>query len=190
MALLAETLVDEWLNRQGFFTVRGIKHGNDEIDLLGVRPKGSSLEAWHVEVQASFRPIGYIARVTDEIAKDFPATPKSAKKRPPDIVRACAEAWVQSKFKKQPKQAVRDQAWPGLTWNYVLVHAVVREAEELKAIAACGVRLIALHDVLEGLAHKAAKGIRGGAGTDFSEIIEYFSKHSIASLSVKSDSRL
>ena len=37
MALLAESLVDEWLNRQGFFTIRGIKHGVGEIDLLGVR---------------------------------------------------------------------------------------------------------------------------------------------------------
>ena len=42
MALLAEQLVDEWLNRKGFFTVRGIKEGVDEIDLLGVRPSKST----------------------------------------------------------------------------------------------------------------------------------------------------
>ena len=41
MAALAESLVDEWLNRQGFFTVRGLKHGVDEIDLLGVRQSGT-----------------------------------------------------------------------------------------------------------------------------------------------------
>jgi hypothetical protein len=180
MALLAETLVDEWLNRQGFFTVRGIKHGNDEIDLLGVRPRESQLEAWHVEVQASFRPIGYISPVTDEIAKKFVATPKSAKKRPPEIVGECAEAWVESKFKKQRKKSAREQAWPGQNWEYVFVHAVVREPEELKAIAACGVRLVPLHEVLKDLEHAAATGIRGGAGTDFSEIIEYFKKHSAA----------
>src|SRR5215212_11832076 len=27
VALLAETLVEEWLNRQGYFTVRGVKGG-------------------------------------------------------------------------------------------------------------------------------------------------------------------
>ncbi|SDJ83953.1 hypothetical protein SAMN05428973_106364 [Duganella sp. OV510] len=32
MALLAESLVDEWLNRKGFFIVRGLKHGVGEID--------------------------------------------------------------------------------------------------------------------------------------------------------------
>lgn len=176
MSLLAETLVDEWLNRQGFFTVRGIKHGNDEIDLLGIRPALSTLEAWHVEVQASFRPIGYIAPVTDEIAKRFDATRKSAKKRPPAIVKECAEAWVESKFQKRQKVSAREQAWPGQKWCYVFVHAVVRETEELEAIAACGVRLVPLYEVLQGLEHAAAKGIRGGAGTDFSEIIEYFKK--------------
>jgi hypothetical protein len=178
MALLAEVLVDEWLNRQGFFTVRGIKHGNDGIDLLGVRPKGPELEAWHVEVQASFRPIGYISPVTNEIAKKFAATPKSAKKRPAEIVKECAEAWVESKFKKLGKISAREQAWLGQNWKYVFVHAVVREPEELVAIADCGVRLVPLHEVLKGLEHEAAKGIRGGAGTDFSEIIEYFKKHS------------
>ncbi len=178
MALLAETLVDEWLNRQGFFTVRGIKHGNDEIDLLGVRPSNTKLEAWHVEVQASFRPIGYISPVTDDIAKRFVASPKSAKKRPPEIVKECAESWVESKFNKDKKKIVREQAWPRQDWKYVFVHAVVREPDELKAIAACGVRLVPFHEVLQQLEHNAAAGIRGGAGTDFSEIIEYFKKHS------------
>ena len=35
MALLAEELVEEWLNRQGYFTIRGIKFGVHEIDLQG-----------------------------------------------------------------------------------------------------------------------------------------------------------
>jgi hypothetical protein len=70
MGLLAESLVDEWLNRAGFFTVRGIKHGVGEMDLLGVRPRMSSLEAWHVEVQASFRPISYIASLPDDAPEE------------------------------------------------------------------------------------------------------------------------
>src|SRR5437867_4098752 len=98
MAALAESLVDEWLNRQGFFTVRGIKHGVDEIDLLGVRPGKNQNDAWHVEVQASFRPIGYIGPVTKEIAVEFSASKTSAKKRPIEIVRKCAESWVHRKF--------------------------------------------------------------------------------------------
>jgi len=38
MALLAEEIVEEWLNHQGNFTIRGIKLGVNEIDLLAVKP--------------------------------------------------------------------------------------------------------------------------------------------------------
>ena len=33
MALLAEEIVEEWLNRQGYFTIRGVKVGVHEMDL-------------------------------------------------------------------------------------------------------------------------------------------------------------
>ncbi len=36
MALLAEEVVEEWLNRNGYFTIRGIKVGVDEIDTLAI----------------------------------------------------------------------------------------------------------------------------------------------------------
>lgn len=179
MALLAESLVDEWLNRQGFFTVRGIRHGHDEIDLLGVRPTNEGLEAWHVEVQASFRPMGYIAPVTDTIAKRFPVPPKSAKKRPQEILEDCAKAWVLSKFARESKQKIRDKAWPNLKWRFFLVHARSRWPAELEAIGNSGVELIPLFRVLEELRHDSARGIRGGAATDLSEIIEYFARHTI-----------
>ena len=62
MALLAETLVEEWLNRDGYFTICGVKHGQGEMDLLAVRPESGGVVGCHVEVTVSFRPIGYIAR--------------------------------------------------------------------------------------------------------------------------------
>lgn len=34
MALVAETFAEEWLNRQGYFTIRGVKTGPGETDLL------------------------------------------------------------------------------------------------------------------------------------------------------------
>ena len=57
MALLAEELVEEWLNRQGYFTIRGIKIGVQELDLLAVRFKDGKSECRHIEVQASMRPM-------------------------------------------------------------------------------------------------------------------------------------
>ena len=69
MALLAEEIVEEWLNRQGYFTIRGIKLGVHEIDLLAIRPGPTRLECRHIEVQASVRPISYITRVPVETQK-------------------------------------------------------------------------------------------------------------------------
>lgn len=57
MALLAEELVEEWLNRKGYFTIRGVKLGVHEIDLLAIRPSDAGLECRHLEVQASVRPL-------------------------------------------------------------------------------------------------------------------------------------
>lgn len=176
MAALAESLVDEWLNRQGFFTVRGLKHGVDEIDLLGVRPGKKSLEAWHVEVQASFRPIGYISPLLNDFVPSFAKSKTSAKERPLEILKPCVTAWVDGKFRSDAKTKARESAWPGLKWHQVLVHAVVREDVELELIAAEGIELIALHNVLAKLKHAAGK-LKGGAGTDLAEMIEYYNEY-------------
>ena len=178
MALLAESLVDEWLNRKGFFTVRGVKHGVGEIDLLGVRPIKRALEAWHVEVQASFRPIGYIAPLTGDSLPGFARSKTSMKARSRKLIEAAVTAWVSKKFTSKAKQAAREMAWPGLKWKHVFVHAVVREPIELELMAAQGVQIVPLHQVLVELGHAVTTGIRGGAGTDLSEVIEYFYKHS------------
>jgi hypothetical protein len=69
MALLAEELVEEWLNRRGYFTIRGVKLGVHEIDLLAIRPSASGLECRHLEVQASVRPVSYITRVPKDVQK-------------------------------------------------------------------------------------------------------------------------
>ena len=67
MMLLAESLADEWLNRQVFFTMRGVKEGVGEIDILAVRPNQEGhFTGWHVEVQIGFRPVGYISKGTKQ----------------------------------------------------------------------------------------------------------------------------
>ena len=177
MALLAESLVDEWLNRQGFFTIRGVKHGVGEIDLLGVRPNGVGLEGWHVEVQASFRPIGYISPLAQESLQGFAKSRTSMKHRSRVLLEGAITAWIAKKYTSPSKRAARERAWPGLEWKKVMVHAVVREPIELELIQSHNVELVPLHRVLKELGHSAATGIKGGAGTDLSELIEYFYKN-------------
>lgn len=68
MALLAEEIVEEWLRRRGYFTIRGARSGDGEIDLLAVKPGPEGLlDCRHVEVRASSNPIGYITVPTREL---------------------------------------------------------------------------------------------------------------------------
>jgi hypothetical protein len=177
MALVAETLVDEWMNRKAFFTVRGIKDGIDEIDLLGVRPLNGGLEGWHAEVQVGFRPIGYICKLTDELAQRFGKKPTSAWQRPAGAVRECAQAWVARTFTHAKKRAAREHAWPGISWRNLFVHGVVREPDELQAIRSEGIELIPSHTILDELCHQTDQGFPAAAGTDLAEIVAYYECH-------------
>ena len=95
MAILDEEIVEQWLNQHGFFTMRGIKCGVDEIDLLALKPNQLKPEFWHVEVQVSFRPVGYIGGDTN------------AKKRTKDQIRDGVKKWVEKKFTSKKKSGKR-----------------------------------------------------------------------------------
>lgn len=177
MALLAETLVDEWLNRNNFFTMRGLKHGVHEIDLLGIQLNKINYTARHVEVQVSLRPIGYIAPLLPQYVPSFAKSKTSAKVRPPEIMKTSVEAWVQKKFTTPDKVRVREEKWPGCKWDLIFVHGVVKDKYELEVMRNLGITTIPLSKILYELKHSPGK-ITGGAGTDFAELIEYYNEQS------------
>lgn len=173
MSLLSETLVDEWLNRQGFLTMRGIKNaGVDEIDLLGVRPIRNGLEAWHVEAQISFNPVGYITQLSKSEQKRTQRKPGSAVHRDDTVLKESVYEWLHKKFDSPKKVKLREKVWPGLSWKRVFIHGVVRHPEELDVIGSRGIELVPFRKVLEFL--NEGEGITGASGTDISDIIRYF----------------
>jgi hypothetical protein len=167
-------LVEEWLNRQGFFTIRGVKQGLGEMDLLAVRPQDDGVVGWHVEVTVSFRPIGYIAR---EPAGGDGRRGSHVRKRSAEQVRAYARAWVEAKFRAPGKAALRDRLWPGARWSWHLVHGAVRYAGELEAFAGEGVVCHPFHGLLSDLSQLGDDGFSGSAGGDLAEIIAYYKAH-------------
>ena len=174
MALLAESLVEEWLNRRGFFTIRGIKHGIAEIDLLAIRHEETSVTGWHVEVQVSFRPVGYIAKLTDDMARDLNRVRTNASARTPEQIETCARAWVQSKFKASAKAKARERLWPHVQWQYHLVHAKVRERRELEVFQKEGVTCHSFRGLLADLSRRKDHSFSGSAGGDLAEIVSYY----------------
>ena len=177
MSLLAESLVEEWLNRAGYFTIRGARFGVSEMDLLAVRHGSDGLEARHIEAQVSTNPIAYISPLTETHAKQLGKARTSAWKRPRDVLEASVSAWVEKKFFARTKVLARQKAWPGLTWSLEFVHGVVRHPEELELIRGHGIKTHTFHSVLASLCDESALAHKGGAGTDIAEMIAYYVKH-------------
>lgn len=169
MSLLAEEIVEEWLNRQGFFTIRGIKIGVDEIDLLAMRVNGNYTECRHIEVTASINPMSYISRVPLEIQR---ATGRSATSRTPrttDELRVGIREWIERKFNLNKKRQLREKLFPGI-WSFELVVNKVFCVEELDLFSEAGIKVLHLRDILLELKNNTTL-IKKASGTSLVDLI-------------------
>ena len=174
MALLAEELVEEWLNRKGYFTIRGVKVGVDEIDILAVKfqdPK--NIDCRHIEVQASMRPIGYISRIPKKHLNQGQAA-TSAAKRSDNVLKEGVSEWVEKKYNKIKKTKLLETLFPS-QWSKYLVHNNVKSEKELEYIAAEGIRLIPLTDIIKELNEKEFE-VKSASGADFADLIQLAAK--------------
>lgn len=168
MALLAEEIVEEWLNRQGYFTIRGIKMGVQEIDLLAIKYlHDGQAECRHIEVQASIRPVSYISRVPKEGQKSGRA-PNSAKRSDDELIQGVSE-WVEKKFERSDKKALMAKLWKG-QWSSELVVNVVKSAHELRLIEGHKIKIYRLTDIVRSLS-EGKFVIAGASGADIVDLI-------------------
>ena len=163
MALFDEQLVEEWLNRDRFFTIRGVKSGVDEIDLLAIRKTEDAFECWHIEVQVSYRPIGYVGGDTN------------ARKRTSDEVKAGVEQWVEKKFTSEKKVARRNEILPDVRWKYVFVHGVLRDQSELEIMRSLGIETLPYREVLAALRDDVKSSNSSSTASNIAEMLRYMS---------------
>ena len=170
MSLLGEEVVEEWLNRNGYFTIRGIKVGVDEIDILAIRPlPDGKHECRHIEVQISINPISYITKVPAAIRKDTGIGPHNAKKR--DVVQLTqgVHEWVEAKFNTPRKAELQNSLCVG-SWTKELVVGTVKYEEELDLLRQAGVMVHRLKDILSEMVEKSTV-IKAAAGTDLFDLM-------------------
>lgn len=134
MPLIGEEVVEEWLRQQGYFTIRGVKLGVHEMDILAVKPRtGKSPHLRHVEVQVSMNPVSHLTPWTKKLREELRIAPMSRTPRTAKQVIECIEAWVDKKFKEKKKAALRERLYPG-EWDYELVVHKVKFPDELRAL--------------------------------------------------------
>jgi hypothetical protein len=169
MALLAEELVEEWLNRAGYFTIRGVKLGVHEIDLLAIRHGSAGLECRHLEVQASIRPVSYVTRVPKDIQKATGRAAGSAKARTEDELRQGVREWVHKKFDHPAKRALLKRLAPG-PWSRELVLHQVKFEREVELVQEAGITVHRLSDLLRELSSGGLL-LEGAAGTHLVDLV-------------------
>jgi Holliday junction resolvase-like predicted endonuclease len=160
MALLDEQIVEEWLNSKGYFTIRGLKHGVGEIDLLAINTQIKSHQFLHVEVQISFNPIGYIGGNNN------------AGTRTDQVIKEGMYEYYVRKFISDGKKQKRNDVLPNVDWQFQFVHAVVREPKELECLKELGVKVISYKDVLNDLLHNKTHS-SSSAANDILKIVGY-----------------
>lgn len=169
MTLLAEEIVEEWLNRNGYFTIRGIKLGVHEIDLLAIAVHGSTIEARQVEVQASVRPVSYLCPLPKDTQKNTGRKPMSMKKRTPQELSEGVREWVSKKYLLDAKKRLRNTLFPG-EWKYELVIHRVKFPEEIKLLEKHGIKIHKLDEIVSTLSGNQTV-IQSAAGSDLLELI-------------------
>lgn len=168
MALLAEELVEEWLRRQGYFTIRGIKIGVHEIDLLAVAWRNEDkVECRHIEVQASMRPMSFISKVPKNVQREGRAA-NSAKRSEAELELG-VEEWVYTKFGRPEKVALMRTLWNG-EWSRELVLNIVKSEAEVDLIRQHGVSVIWLSDIIGSL-EKDEFPVQSASGADFVDLL-------------------
>lgn len=164
MAHLSESLVEEYLNRKKFFTIRGAKQGVGESDILGIRRLGEKIEGLHVEVQTSFRPVSYLSN-------------SNAKKRNDEEVSEQMKLWIEKKFTRMTKSTLRESIFPGIEWRYVFVCARLKDEREKNHIIDAGIEVIPFGEILAFLIRKVKKGeFTTSSGGDLVEVMRYLTE--------------
>lgn len=165
MSQIDEQLVEQWLNKNRFFTIQGLKTGNDEIDFLAIRMlSDGTFEYKQVEVQVSFRPIGFVCGL-----------PLATRDRL-EIARG-VEAWIFKKFENPKKYKLRETyASRDVKWEYVLVHGEIKHEMEREAFLNSQVRLVPYSSVLAELAGNSSH-VTSSPANGILEIVRYANKY-------------
>ena len=171
MSLLGEEVVEEWLNRNGYFTIRGIKVGVDEIDILAIKPLPSGRhECRHIEIQLSVNPISYITKVPKALQKERGVGPHNAKKRGDEELAQGVREWIAAKFDQPRKIEIRQSLCPG-NWSRELVVGNVKHEEEIALFKQSGISVHRLSDVLSEMT-AGNTIVRSAAGADLFDLMQ------------------
>ena len=164
------------MNRNGYFTIRGIKLGVHEIDILAIKLAGSKVEARHIEVQASSNPVSYLCPLSKRLQAKSGRKPQSTKTRSPKEITESAKEWIDKKYHLKRKHDLRQSLYRG-EWKYELVLHKVKYIDEIEVVKKQGIHVLSLASIVKSMSSNKNTVIRSAAGTSLMELVEMDRKH-------------
>ncbi len=142
---IIENIVAGWFNSKGYFLIKNLKIGVNEMDILAVKLGDDQKvnDAIHIEVQCSSNPIGYIG-----------GTP-SAKKRDAIGVEEGVVAYIDKKF-NNPKITEVINSLIGNNYRKMFICGNLKEEETIKYFEKNGIKVMRVWQIFKEL--KANEG--------------------------------
>jgi hypothetical protein len=170
MSLLGEEIVEEWLNRKGYFTIRGVKLGLYEMDVLAIKPlPNGEHECRHVEITLSVNPISYISKVPKAIQKERGIGANNAKRRDVAELKQGVAEWIEKKFDHPGMEVLRQSLCPG-KWKKELVLNKVRHEEEIALFQEAGIEVFFLKNLVSEMV-EGDNIVQTAAGADLVDLV-------------------
>lgn len=154
---LIADIVGEWLCLKGYFIIKGLKAGQNEIDVLAIKPRdGKIVEAAHYEVSISTTPIGYLGE-------------RSAKQQSDTEVRRSIARFVAKKYKNLNVVGIIERL-VGKGYSRYFVTGNRKHEMEIIALKEHGINVIEITQILNEVRDlKRRRKARKGQTPEFLE---------------------
>ncbi len=132
---LIADIIGEWLCLKGYFIIKGLKIGLNEIDVLAIKPKDGKIdEAAHYEISISTSPVGYLGA-------------RSAKRQSDEQVRKSVARFIAKKYTNEKTvKLIERLVGKGYTRNFVTGNR--KHEMEIIALEEAGINVISVTKIL------------------------------------------
>jgi Holliday junction resolvase-like predicted endonuclease len=156
---IIENIVANWFNSKGYFLIKNLKVGVNEIDILAIRLNSDQKinDAVHIEVQCSSNPIGYIG-----------GTP-SAKKRDASEVELGVAAYIEKKFNnKKITDVIKNLV--GNKYRKMFICGKLKEEDTVKYFEKNGIMVKRVWEIFKEIKNNAGE-YKTGEGNRYHQLL-------------------
>ena len=156
---IIENIVASWFSSKGYFLIKNLKIGVNEVDILAIRLDSNQKvdDAVHIEVQCSSNPIGYIG-----------GSP-SAKRRNISEVELGVVAYIEKKFSDKKIKSVIEKLI-GNKYRQMFICGKLKDESTIKYFQKNGIEVVRVWQVFKEIKANAG-GYKTSEGNRYHQLL-------------------